>query len=100
VVLARPRVKETTKRKPVAVAMSLGPDDTRLFEVLRELRKRLAAEAGVPPYVIFGDAALLEMSRKRPRDEAEFLEINGVGQVKLARYGSAFLEAIARAASE
>jgi ATP-dependent DNA helicase RecQ len=95
VVLARPRVKETTRRKTPAAAMDLGPGDTRLFEALRELRKRLAAEAGVPPYVIFGDAALLEMSRQRPRNEAEFLEVNGVGQVKLARYGSAFLEAIA-----
>jgi ATP-dependent DNA helicase RecQ len=100
VVLARPRVKETTKHKTPAAAMDLGPGDMHLFEALRELRKRLAADAGVPPYVIFGDAALLEMSRTRPRDEAEFLAINGVGQVKLARYGSAFLEAIAKAASD
>jgi ATP-dependent DNA helicase RecQ len=100
VVLARPRVKETAKRKTPAAAMDLGPGDMHLFEALRELRKRLAAEAGVPPYVIFGDAALLEMSRARPRDEAEFLAINGVGQVKLARYGSAFLEAIAMAAAD
>jgi ATP-dependent DNA helicase RecQ len=97
VVLARPRVKQTAKRKTPAAAMDLGPGDTRLFEALRDLRKRLAAEAGVPPYVIFGDAALLEMSRRRPRDEAEFLQINGVGQVKLERYGNAFLEAITTA---
>jgi ATP-dependent DNA helicase RecQ len=99
VVLARPRVKETVKRKTPAAALDLGPDDTRLFESLRDLRKRLAAEAGVPPYVIFGDAALLEMSRRRPRDAAEFLQINGVGQVKLERYGNAFLEAIAGVAA-
>ena len=67
----------------------------RLFETLRELRKQLAAEQGVPPYVIFGDAALVEMSRERPMDEDQFLEINGVGQVKLERHGSIFLEAIA-----
>jgi ATP-dependent DNA helicase RecQ len=48
----------------------------------------------VPPYVIFGDATLVEMSRKRPRDEMELLGINGVGQVKLERYGSAFLKVI------
>jgi ATP-dependent DNA helicase RecQ len=101
VVLARPRVKEAAKRKPGATATAqLGADGAHLFEALRELRKRLAAEAGVPPYVIFGDAALLEMSRKRPRDQTEFLEINGVGQVKLARYGSAFLEAIGKKGTE
>jgi ATP-dependent DNA helicase RecQ len=97
VVLARPRVKEkaATKRKPAATATAeLGPADTRLFEALRELRRRLAAEAGVPPYVIFGDAALVQMSAERPANHAEFLAINGVGQVKLERYGAAFLEAI------
>jgi ATP-dependent DNA helicase RecQ len=45
--------------------------------------------------VIFGDASLVEMSRKRPATAAEFLDINGVGQVKLERYGAAFLEVIA-----
>jgi ATP-dependent DNA helicase RecQ len=91
--LARPRIKEKIKKKP-AVAMALDADDVELFESLRALRKQLAEESGVPPYVIFGDAALVEMSRVRPRDEMEFLDINGVGQVKLERYGSAFLEVI------
>ena len=81
------------KKKP-AVAMELDADDLRLFESLRNLRKQLAEESGVPPYVIFGDAALVEMSRTRPRDEIEFLGINGVGQVKLERHGSVFLEVI------
>jgi ATP-dependent DNA helicase RecQ len=95
--LARPRVQEKTskkKRKSGPIA-ELGEDDLRLFETLRELRKQLAAEQGVPPYVIFGDAALLEMSRERPSTDAQFLDINGVGQVKLERHGSIFLEAIA-----
>ena len=95
--LARPRVQEKTSRKkrksgPIA---ELDEDDLRLFETLRELRKQLATEQGVPPYVIFGDAALVEMSRERPMDEDQFLEINGVGQVKLERHGDVFLEAIA-----
>jgi ATP-dependent DNA helicase RecQ len=95
--LARPRVQEKHKKKrrksgPVA---DLNDDDLRLFETLRELRKQLAAEQGVPPYVIFGDAALVEMSRERPANEDQFLEINGVGQVKLERHGNTFLEAIA-----
>ena len=45
--------------------------------------------------MIFGDVALVEMSRDRPSNEDEFLEINGVGQVKLERHGAVFLEAIA-----
>jgi ATP-dependent DNA helicase RecQ len=95
--LARPRVQEKLKKKkrksgPVE---DLSEDDLRLFETLREIRKQLAAEQGVPPYVIFGDVALVEMSRERPSNEDEFLEINGVGQVKLERHGAVFLEAIA-----
>jgi ATP-dependent DNA helicase RecQ len=95
--LARPRVKEKARRKPVREALELGPDDLQLFEKLRELRKRLADERGVPPYVIFGDAALIEMCRRRPGNETEFLEISGVGQVKLERHGEAFLHTIAAA---
>jgi len=95
--LARPRLEEKLKKKkkksgPIA---DLSEDDLRLFETLREIRKQLASEQGVPPYVIFGDVALVEMSRERPSNEDEFLEINGVGQVKLERHGAVFLEAIA-----
>ena len=94
--LARPRVAEKVKKKKKSGAASeLGADDLRLFETLREIRKQLATDQGVPPYVIFGDVALVEMSRERPANEDEFLEINGVGQVKLERHGEVFLEAIA-----
>jgi ATP-dependent DNA helicase RecQ len=96
VVLARPRIREAPQRKPAArVTAELGPADTALFEALRALRRRLALEAGVPPYVIFGDAALMQMSVERPANAGELLEINGVGQVKLERYGEVFLQAIA-----
>ena len=97
VVLARPRIKEKAKKKP-AVALELGPPDQALFEKLRSLRRELAQEAGVPPYIVFGDAALVEMSRAKPRNEDEFLAVNGVGKVKLERYGEAFLEVIAEEA--
>ena len=95
--LARPRVQEKLrkKKKKTGPVADLSEDDLRLFETLRELRKQLASEQGVPPYVIFGDAALVEMSRERPSNETQFLDINGVGQVKLERHGSTFLEAIA-----
>ena len=92
--LARPRIREKAKKKP-AVALELGPPDQELFEKLRELRRRLAEEAGVPPYIVFGDAALVEMSRAKPRNEEEFLAVNGVGKVKLERYGEAFIQVIA-----
>jgi len=95
--LARPRLQEkpAKKKRKAGPVAELNDDDLRLFETLRELRKQLAAEQGVPPYIIFGDAALLEMSRERPTNDEQFLEINGVGQVKLERHGSTFLEAIA-----
>jgi len=94
--LARPRVQERkAKKKKSAAAIELSEDDLRLFETLREIRKQLAVEQGVPPYVIFGDTALVEMSRERPSSDDEFLEINGVGEVKLERHGATFLEAIA-----
>jgi len=92
--LARPRIKEKTKRKSRA-ASGLEAADQELFEALRQLRKELAQEQGVPPYVIFGDATLLQMSQKRPRSDAQLLEITGVGEKKLERYGAEFLHAIA-----
>ena len=91
--LARPRITEK-RRKPAKAARNLEPADQELFEALRELRKRLADAQGVPPYVIFGDATLIQMSRDKPRTEDDMLEINGVGQVKLERYGAEFLDVI------
>ncbi len=92
--LARPRVREKRRKRPRA-ARDLQPGDLELFEALRDLRKRLADDQGVPPYVIFGDVTLTQMSRERPRTEEAMLEINGVGQVKLDRYGADFLDLIA-----
>jgi ATP-dependent DNA helicase RecQ len=93
--LARPRLQEKRKKKKAGAALELNDDDLRLFETLREIRKQLAKDQGVPPYVIFGDATLVEMSRERPSSDEEFLGINGVGQVKLERHGETFLQAIA-----
>ncbi|MCA9239209.1 MAG: RecQ family ATP-dependent DNA helicase, partial [Planctomycetales bacterium] len=68
--------------------------DRGLFERLRTLRGRLAAERGVPAYVVFGDTALRDMARLRPSSEAGFAEVKGVGAKKLADLGETFLEAI------
>ena len=72
-----------------------GSYDVALFERLRALRKRIADEAEVPPYIVFSDAALRDMCAKLPRTPDEFLDVSGVGEKKLARYGEAFLAAIA-----
>ena len=70
--------------------------DEVLFERLRELRKRLADERQVPPYIIFSDVALRQMARVYPGNEAEFRRLSGVGERKLAEFGSLFLGEIAR----
>jgi ATP-dependent DNA helicase RecQ len=65
-----------------------------LFALLRQRRKEMADEAGVPPYVIFSDRTLIEMAAYYPQSTASLLNISGVGQVKSRQYGDAFLEVI------
>ena len=65
-----------------------------LFAVLRQKRKEMADEAGVPPYVIFSDKTLVEMAAYYPQSVSSLLKISGVGQVKLRQYGEAFLDVI------
>ncbi len=72
--------------------------DPDLFERLRVVRKRLADAEGVPAYIVFNDAVLREMARARPHSQQALLAIPGVGPAKLARYGSAFLDALDDAA--
>jgi len=71
-----------------------GLRDSPLFERLREIRKALADERGVPAYVVFSDATLLAMVAARPQTDGEFLAVSGVGPTKLERYGTVFLEAL------
>ncbi|MBA3037942.1 MAG: DNA helicase RecQ [Desulfobacterium sp.] len=68
--------------------------DRVLFEKLRIMRKELADNAGVPPYVIFSDKTLIEMSAFYPRSEESLLHIHGVGAVKHKKYGACFLDII------
>jgi len=70
--------------------------DEALFERLRQLRKRLADDRGLPPYIVFSDVSLRQMAREYPRTEAEFVRISGVGEKKLREFGAAFLAEIAR----
>jgi len=66
-----------------------------LFERLRQLRKQLADQQAVPPYIIFSDVSLRQMARQYPEDEREFARISGVGERKLQEFGVAFLAEIA-----
>ena len=90
-VAKRPRKKA---REP---AHQIASQDQGLWEALRELRRKLAEDAGVPPYVIFHDTTLKEMVRLRPATAEDLLSLHGVGQTKLDRYGDAFLEALRQA---
>lgn len=68
--------------------------DKRLFEHLKAVRKQIAASQNIPPYLVFSDATLLEMSARRPRNLGEFMQISGVGEKKAAKYATIFLREI------
>ncbi|MEM6437012.1 MAG: DNA helicase RecQ, partial [Cyanobacteria bacterium P01_D01_bin.115] len=96
-------------RKQVTVQVAV-PDDLRgisrteattdpaaeagLLERLRSLRKRLADEQGVPPYIVFTETSLRQMAQRMPRSQADFERISGVGRRKLEQYGQVFVDAI------
>ncbi|WP_338546793.1 DNA helicase RecQ [Pseudomonas benzopyrenica] len=77
-----------------AASQLVRADEREQWEVLRTLRRKLAEEHSVPPYVIFPDATLLEMLRSQPRSLDEMSRVSGVGARKLERYGQAFLDAL------
>ncbi len=87
------------KTKKAAPKLPVGVDswdsvDRGLFEVLRNLRRKLASERGLPAYIVFGDAALRDMARRRPSNSAAFLKVHGVGERKLGEYGGVMLHTI------
>ncbi len=80
--------------KPVRAEKKLQDVDSGLFGKLKELRTEIARREKVPAFIVFSDAALIDMCRKRPKTEYDFLDVSGVGQAKLKRYGSEFIKAI------
>ena len=78
----------------------LAGGDTALLGALKALRLEIARERGVPAYIVFPDRTLIDMVRRRPRTEAEFAEVNGVGAAKLKEFAVPFLAAIAAAPAE
>ncbi|HLR11435.1 MAG TPA: DNA helicase RecQ [Sporosarcina sp.] len=85
--------KQQVYRK-VSVQTKQITEDSPLFERLRALRREIAQEAGVPPFVVFSDKSLHDMVSIRPLTEEAFLQVNGVGRTKLERYGEAFMSEI------
>ena len=82
---------------PARQRAPIGPmsaEERELFDRLRGLRKTIAGELGVPPYMVFSDATLRELCRDRPSSSAEFLRVKGVGPFKADAFGARFLKAI------
>jgi ATP-dependent DNA helicase RecQ len=88
------RIPESTRAPDTS-----GAADEAVFEALRVLRRKVAAERGVPPYLIFSDASLRDMARLRPPTLERFREVKGVGDWKLATFGERFVAAVRQACS-
>ncbi|MEK7016226.1 DNA helicase RecQ [Bacillus sp. FSL R9-9410] len=85
--------KENVLRKERVETRQIVQDHP-LFEVLREVRKEIAQGEGVPPFVIFSDQTLKDMCAKMPQSDPELLTVKGIGEHKLVKYGSHFLQAV------
>ncbi|MEH7668251.1 DNA helicase RecQ [Bacillus sp. JJ689] len=85
--------KENVLRKERVETRQIVQDHA-LFEVLREVRKEIAQGEGVPPFVIFSDQTLKDMCVKMPQSDSELLTVKGIGEHKLVKYGSHFLQAV------
>ena len=89
---AQPKLKQP---KSGSKGSGVSPEDETLWNNLRECRKALADQFNIPPYMIFHDATLMEMMELHPTTQSDMLKLNGVGDAKLEKYGSAFLEVLA-----
>ncbi|HZV82541.1 MAG TPA: RQC domain-containing protein, partial [Geobacteraceae bacterium] len=93
-VLARQPERPVAAKQPARRGRENLVYDEGLFQELRTVRKRLADAQKVPPFVVFSDATLVAMAATRPRSAAEMLQVSGVGEHKLERYGEEFLLSI------
>ncbi len=92
--LTRPSVPKERAQRIRPPATGGIECNEELFAILRTLRKELASEQGVPPYIIFSDVTLREMARDYPTNEDQLSDISGVGMKKLEQYGETFIDAI------
>ena len=88
--------KKKTKVPQTKPDSSAASCNKELFELLRTLRKQIADEQGIPPYIVFSDRTLRDMAVQYPRTSETMLAVSGVGEVKLLRYGHQFLALIER----
>ena len=86
-----PEVEQSPVKKQ---EKKLTGEDADLYEILKEVRSRLAKESGVPPFVVFSNATLTDMAKKKPINLTAFKKVSGVGELKAAWYGKAFVERI------
>jgi ATP-dependent DNA helicase RecQ len=87
-------------RKPKADKYGLREQDKALWAALRECRRELAEEHGIAPYMVFSDATLMGMMENRPSRKVELLDISGIGETKLERFGTEFFEVLQRFADD
>ena len=91
------KTQKAVRKRSTDALTSAGYD---LFEILRKLRLEIAKEESMPPYIIFSDKTLIDMCVKKPSDEEEMLNVSGVGENKLKKYGQRFLEEIQKFCTE
>ena len=92
--LYKKRKKSRRSAKLPAGAAEFTEKEETLFEALRALRREIASEEKVPPYIVFSDKTLTHMCILKPVTEAEMLEVSGVGAYKFEKYGERFLECV------
>ncbi len=73
--------------------------DAEVYDKLRDLRTQIASQKGIPPYIVFSDKTLKDLSVKIPQDKEAMLQVHGIGEVKFERYGSEFLDLLSRVES-
>jgi ATP-dependent DNA helicase RecQ len=91
--MSRPKTKAKSRRTPADEPIAAGADRA-LFDRLRDLRRTIASELGVPAYVVFGDRTLKELATRKPRTLDAMLGIHGIGEAKLEKFGRRFLAEI------
>ena len=88
--------RRSSRSAPKSAPAQLEQPRSEVFEALRALRREIADREGIAAYMVFSDATLRDMAAKLPRDGAEMLNVSGVGQYKLQKYGKDFLQALER----
>ena len=87
------KVVKQKHKKAAIVEKDVNPS---LLDALKQLRRQIAVQQKMPAYVVFSDATLVDMCKKCPQTAEEFLEVSGVGQAKLNKYGREFMAVIAQ----